>query len=121
MFRVVCSLSTIVCLILFVLLLVSPATYVDAYGVAPDAGAEFMVRRASPMFAGLAVLLWLSRNAGPSQLRSAIGISIAISFAGIALTGIVAFVTGAANGAILVAAGGEFLIAALFLVAIRAR
>lgn len=48
------------------ILLISPPSYVSLYGVVADDGAIFMVRRASPMFAGLAVLLWLAKDAEPS-------------------------------------------------------
>jgi len=121
MFRIVAILIAVVCLILFLILYVSPATYVSTYGVIPDAGSDFMVRRASPMFAGLAVILWLSRAAEASPLRTAIAMGVAVTFAGIAMTGIAAFLAGAASAIILAAAMGEMLIAVLIVVASRGR
>ncbi len=121
MFRNVAILAAAVCAVLFVVLLVSPATYVGTYGVVADAGADFMVRRASPMFAGLALLLWFARDATPSVLRTGVTASVALTFAGIALTGISAFQGGVASAMILVAAFGELLLAALLLIANRRR
>ena len=121
MFRIVAMLTAFVCLVLFLILLASPAAYVSTYGVAPDAGASFMVRRASPMFAGFALILWLARNAQPSVARTAIGLGIAVAFAGVALTGMAEFLAGTASVMIVAAAMGETLIAVLFVVAIRGR
>ena len=121
MFRGVASLTAIVCLVLFLILFISLATYVGTYGVAIDAGAAFMVRRASPMFAGLALLLWLVRDTAPSATRNAIALCIAVSFAGIAMTGVAEFLAGTASAMILAAGAGEILIAVLFLATIRVR
>lgn len=104
-----------VCLVLFALLLLAPASYVGTYGVASDTEVAFMVRRASPMFLGFAVMSWLARNAGPSPLRNALAWGLVAAFTGVALTGIAAFARGEADSVILVAAVGELLIAALFL------
>lgn len=119
MFRVVSILTAVVCASLFVLLLVSPASYVVTYGMADDAGAEFMVRRASPMFAGFAVILWLCRGVAASPVRTAVSMGVAVSFAGIAATGVFAYFTQGANEVILAAAAGEVLIAILFVIANR--
>ena len=120
-FRIVASLTAGICMILFVILLVLPDTYVSTYGVTPDAGSGFMVRRASPMFGGFALMLWLARNAPPSQVRMALAYGVAVSFAGVALTGVFAFATGTAGPMILAAAFGETLIAGLLVSASRAR
>ena len=119
MFRLVALASAVICLILFVLFVFSPATYLNTYGVVGDAGGEFMVRRASPMFAGLALLLWRVRDAEASPLRDAICAAMIVIFGGIAVSGIIAYATGAAGGLILVAAAGEALVAGGFAVARR--
>lgn len=62
MFRRISVLTALICAVLFALLLLSPASYVATYGVVADAGGMFMVRRASPMFLGFAVMLWLARE-----------------------------------------------------------
>lgn len=114
MFRTISILTALICFVLFALLLLSPASYVGTYGIAIDAGSMFMVRRASPTFLGFAVLLWLARDAESTPFRNAICWGIAAAFAGVAVTGIFEYVRGVANGVILIAATGEFVIAALF-------
>lgn len=115
MFRIISILVAAVCLVLFALLLFAPTSYVGSYGVASDTEVAFMVRRASPMFLGFAVMLWCARNAGPSPLRNALAFGISVAFSGVALTGVFEFSRGGANNMILIAAAGELLIAALFL------
>ena len=72
MFRSISVLTALICAVLFTLLLLSPASYIATYGVSADAGSMFMVRRASPMFLGFAVMLWLARDTGPSLIRNAL-------------------------------------------------
>ena len=115
MFRIISILVAAICLILFALLLLAPAIYVGIYGVASDTQVAFMVRRASPMFLGFAVMLWLSRHAAQSPIRNAVAWGVAAAFTGVALTGLFEFSRGGANAMILLAAAGELLIAALFL------
>lgn len=120
-FRLAAVITSAVCLVLFLLLLISPAIYVGTYGVSADASELFMVRRASPMFAGLAVMLWLGRNAESSPLREALCYGLVVTFAGIGVTGIAAYLGGHASAIILLAAAGEFVLAGLFVAASRGR
>lgn len=119
MFRFAALASVVICLVLFLLLAISPATYLATYDVAGDAGGLFMVRRASPMFAGLALLLCLVRDADASPIRDAISASMVVIFGGIAISGMIAFAMGTAGGLILFAAAGELLVAGLFVIARR--
>lgn len=114
MFRFVAMFVAVVCLVLFFLLLGWPGSYTATYGVDGDTGASFMARRASPMFLGLAVMLWMVRDAGAGPSRRAIGLGVAITFVGIAATGLFEYARGVANPAIVVAAVAEVLIAAAF-------
>ena len=83
-------------------------------GLKGDAGAIFMGRRASPMFLGLALLMWQLRDAPASSLRSTICWAMAVIFAGIAVTGIIEYLNGMAGAVILLAALGELIVTALF-------
>lgn len=114
MFRFAAIVTAFACVVLFLILLISPPIYVGTYGVVADDGALFMVRRASPMFAGLSVLLWLGKDAVASPLRDAICWGMVVTFSGVALTGIAAFFAGQAGVTILAAALGEFVLAGLF-------
>lgn len=118
-FRLLATLTALVCAILFVFLLVAGSSYTAIYGVTSDPSAGFMARRAAPLLGGLAVLLWMARGAGASDSRRAIAAGVCVVFAGIAVTGIYEFSTGYAASTILVAAAGELLIAVLFLPHLR--
>lgn len=118
-FRLAASLTALICAILVPILLLEPASYMGTYGVQSTDAADFMSRRAAPTLLGFAVLLWLARDADPSPIRRAISAGVIVCFAGIAATGIYEFATGTASWAILVAAAGELVIAAVFLSFLR--
>jgi hypothetical protein len=119
MFRLISISTAAICFVLFGLFLIAPGFYTEVYGVAADRGGDFLGRRASPMFLGLAVILWLNRNAPPTLQRQSISYGIATVFAGIAFTGLFEFGRGNASFNIVIAAIGEMLIAFAFLVAAR--
>lgn len=108
------------CLALFLLLVSSGGYYAETYGVTGDAGAVFISRRASPMFLGLAALLWMARDLPRGPGRDAICIGMAVMWAGIAVTGVYEFATGVAKPAILLAAVAETGLALGFVVLRRA-
>lgn len=114
MFRFIAIVTAAICVVLFVLLLIAPAVYMETYGVTADPAGIFMTQRASPMFLGFATILWLARDCRPSQLRSAICFGISAAFMGVALTGIADYVQGTATAMILAAAAGEIVFAVLF-------
>jgi len=118
-FRLAATLVAIICAILFVTLLLFPASYMGIYGVTATDAAAFISRRASPLLLGFAVLMWFARDLRLTPGREAIRLSVIVGFAGIAATGIAEFFIGNASWTILVAAAGELLIAAIFLWGIR--
>lgn len=101
-----------VCAALFVILCFFPASYAPTYGVAADGAVQFITRRASPMFIGLAVVLWAAASAPRSPLRDAVAGGVAVMWIAIAATGVLAWWQGVASPAILVAAGFECALAA---------
>ena len=117
MFRTVSVGSAILCLALFPLLLLNGGFYVQSYGVTAHAGADFLGRRASPMFLGLAALLWFGRNTGIGPARDAICYGMAFMWAGIAATGIYEFTVGTAQPMIVGAAALELVVAVAFIIA----
>ena len=119
MYRITAIVTSILCLVLFAIFLVAPGTYSELYGITGDRGGEFLGRRASAMFLGLAAILWLTRNEPISTVRSAISYGIAFVFAGIAFTGLFEFGRGNANFSIVIAAVGELVIAFVFLLTTR--
>lgn len=119
MFRLVCSLSAVVCLVLFVIFLIFPGSYMAGYGVAADNGGEFLGRRASPLFLGLAIVLWMLRDHLDATVQKAVCWSMITAFTGVALTGASSFATGVASQTILLASVGELVIAGAFFLALR--
>ena len=119
MFRLACSLTALVCAVLFLIFLIVPGHYIAGYRVEADASGVFLGRRASPLFLGLALLLWMVRDQFDPVLQRAVCWSMIAVFAGIALTGVAAFVTGVAGQIILLAAVGELVIAGAFFWAMR--
>jgi hypothetical protein len=121
MFRMVCSLTAVIAMALFGLLLILPGHYTAGYGVTADVGGMFMGRRASPLFLGLAILLWMVRDEVEPNIQRAVSLSMIGLFAGVACTGIWSFASGLGNTNILLAALGEYIIALAFFIAMRRR
>ena len=119
MYKTACTLTALVCLVLFIIFVTIPGSYTAGYGVPADAGGAFLGRRASPMLLGLAILLWMLRDQSDVGVQRAVALAMAVSFAGIALTGVYAFMTGVASQTIVIAALGELVIAGAFLVIMR--
>ena len=120
-FRTTCRLTAVVCLVLFGIFIAAPGAYIAGYGAPPDPGGAFLGNRVAPMFLGLAVLCWHLREHTERQVRTALGLTMIITFAGIAVTGVWAFIQGTASAAILAAAAGEIVIAIAFAQAILQR
>ena len=121
MYKVACSLTAFVCLVLFVIFLVAPAAYTAGYGVVAGEGGIFFGRRLSPMLLGLAIILWMLRDHADVAVQWAVAITMSVTFAGVAGTGVCAYMTGVAGQTILLAAVGELAIAAAFLVTLIRR
>ncbi|UTH45764.1 hypothetical protein [Loktanella salsilacus] len=117
MFTLLCIATAVLCAVLFAVFLIAPGAYMALYGVTADASAVFIGRRASPLFLGLAVFFWLLRDAGPGPLQDGTALAAAVTFAGIAATGIWSYAAGSASFAILVAAVFEAAIAVAFVLA----
>lgn len=113
-YRLAATLTAIIYVILFPILLLVPDSYMATYGVTSTDAAAFMSRRSAPVLLAFAAVLWLARDAEPSPARRAICAGVIVCFAGIALTGIYEFATGLAAWPILIAAAGELLVAAVF-------
>ena len=118
-FRIACLVATIVCLVLFSILLVAPANYVAGYGGPADSGAVFMGRRAAPMLLAIALITGLLRGSLDLAVQWAVSWGMILGFTGVAVTGVHAYFTGMADQTILLAAGGEVLLAVAFALSLR--
>lgn len=104
---------------LFAVLIAAPDAYVRTFGLPPDAGAEFVGRRAAPVFLGLAVMCWSLRGLEAGPARRGFCLGMAVLWAGIAVTGLWDFWSGEAGAGILVAAFVEAGFCAAFLATLR--
>ena len=120
-FRIVCSLTAVVCIVLFGIFLAAPGFYVAVYGVRADASGMFLGNRAAPVFLGLAALCWLLRRQTEPEVQAAVSLSMILIFGGIKITGIWAYFQDVATASILVAAAGECAIAFAFGQTLRTR
>lgn len=118
-FRVACLVSSVLCLVLFGIFLISPTDYAAGYGAASGAGAEFMGRRSAPGLLGLALITGLLRGTLDLAVQWAISWGMIVFFVGVALTGIYSYFVGAAGQTILLAASGEILLACIFALSLR--
>ena len=114
MFRIVALVTALACLALCVILFARGGQYVATFAISPDQGAGFVARRAAPVFAGLAVMLWMLRDVPFGVARDGICTGMVVLWLGIAATGISEYVRGQAGAAILIAAAVEVLGAAAF-------
>ena len=117
MFGLLCAATSALCVILFAVFVIAPGAYAQLYGVAADTGGLFLGRRAAPLFLGLAAFFWALRGVEAGPLRDATAWAAALTFIGIAVTGVWAWLDGTASFAILVAAGLETAIGFAFLLA----
>lgn len=100
---------------LFLLLCFAPKVYLAGYGIAQTDSAVFITRRASPMFLGLAYMMWSVRGMAVSRARQVITDGSALLLLGIAATGLFSLTTGAVGPHILVGAFVEITFAAALL------
>ncbi|MBB5721572.1 hypothetical protein FHS72_001184 [Loktanella ponticola] len=113
-FRIACTAAAVLLAGLFVIMLVSAQSYAGRYGVFSGVGGDFLGRRASPAFLGLAMLLWLLRDHGDVQVQRAVCYSAIAVFGGIAVTGFWAYFDGTASGRVAVIALLDAAAAAVF-------
>jgi hypothetical protein len=109
------------CIALSVLWFVDAGIYMATYGVEVEGGGIVFGRRMAPVILGLGIMLYLARDEPPSPLRRIICIAVAVVFAGVGCTGILAYMSGEADIAIIVAASVEVLVAMLAMTVAQAR
>lgn len=100
---------------LFAQMQLTPREFCAGFGLEPSVGLVLMVRRASMLMLGFAVLLFLARRAPPSPLRRAVSLSVALTMAGFAAMGTQELLRGALPPAVWAVVGIEVAFAATFL------
>lgn len=106
--------TALIAFTLFTILIFLPEMLFWIFGVEQSNSAFFVGRRMAMLFLGLAILLWVGRNAAHSESRQAISLSIAVSMCGLAGLGAFELSQGHAGPGILLAIFTEFVIAGLY-------
>lgn len=95
------------CLILSIALTFFPNLIYWLFELVPNGLGDFLAKRAAVLFLGLSILSYLSRNAPPSELRSAIALAFFVTMGGLALVGLYEYLRGYAGPGIWLAMSTE--------------
>ena len=97
----------------------APQRLMETWGIVSTPMLELVGRRAAALYAGVAVMFWLARNAPPSPARAAMSKGLALACLILAALGIVELVAGHVTAGILIAVAIEVTLAvALLLVGV---
>lgn len=107
--------TALIAFTLFTILILLPEMLFWLFGIEQSSSALFVGRRMAMLFLGLAILLWVGRNAEHSESRQAICLSVAVSMCALAGLGVFEFQQGQAGPGILLAVMTELTIAFLYL------
>lgn len=106
--------TALIAFTLFTILIFLPEVLFWIFGVEQINSAFFVGRRMAMLFLGLAILLWVGRNAAHSESRQAICLSVGVSMCALAGLGVFELLQGHAGPGILLAIFTEFVIAGLY-------
>ena len=106
--------ATCLSLVLSITLALFPALIYWLLEVEQHPLGDFVARRASMLFLGLAALAFLSRNAAASEARKAICICFVVAMVGLAFTGLCEFMRGYVGPGIWLAISVELAFATVF-------
>ena len=112
---VVMTIATIVCASLMIVLLLFPGVIFWLFQLEPSASAQIISRRAAMLFAGFAVLSWLSRDLPPSDASRAIFLALGTAMSGLAALGCFEFIAGNVGPGIALAIAAEVAFAIHFI------
>lgn len=101
--------------ILAAIWLFTPTVFPSAWNVDNPTSAELIGRRVGALYSGIAVMLFLTRNAEPSSTLSALIYGIVVTCVMLAILGLYELVKGNASRSILGAVLIELVLAVLFL------
>ncbi|WP_200884318.1 hypothetical protein [Dickeya undicola] len=118
-FRPLAILSALLFFVIAVAWISVPDLMLASWGVDSSRSAELVSRRSAALYAGVGVMLFLTRNVAPSPARSSLMKGVVVTCMILATLGIGEFVAGHANSGILLAAVLEVVLALAFLSVIR--
>ncbi|MGB3541946.1 hypothetical protein [Rubrivirga sp.] len=114
-FKTLCLAGATITLILSGVLMVHPPLLLSLFDLDGGTSIEVMTRRASVLLLGIAVTLWLARDAAPSPLRRAVAVGTAVTMLGLATLGTVEILRGSVGPGVILAIGTEIVLGAGFL------
>ncbi|SFD45327.1 hypothetical protein [Roseivivax sediminis] len=120
-FRTACHIHAAVFAALFAIYVVLPGLPLAAFDQTATPGAQLAIRRSGVVLLGIAVILMLVRNTGPSPERRAIVLGVVVIWAGLALFGVQAILRGVAGWTAWGTVAVELSLAALMVPHLRAR
>jgi len=87
LFKILSTLTSLLCLYLFYLLFFSAESFFNDLGIEGTEATYFISRRAAILMLGISVLMFFARNIPNSIARQAISLSIIVTMFGLALNG----------------------------------
>lgn len=102
-FRGLAILITLLFLTLASTLMFAPQNILTEWGIALTPSVSLVSRRAAALYAGVAVMFWSARNAGPSPARAALLKGLAVACLMLAVLGVHEWASGHAAPGILAA------------------
>lgn len=119
LYRSLFTIIGIAAMALGVVLIVAPGLYLSLYTDAFGPEMAFPTQRFAPAVVGLGALLLLARDLPAGPFAARFSLLSAMVWFGVAATGLYHFSIGAAQASIVVAAGTEVILGALFVIAAR--
>lgn len=118
-FRHLAILTALLFLALALVWMFEPQRVLVGWGIASTSVTDLVGRRAAALYAGIALMFWLARNASASLARSAMSKGLAAACVILALLGIFELAAGHVTAGILAAVVIELLLALALLYASR--
>ncbi len=113
-FKVMAYVTTIAGCLLGLRFIFAGASVLEQWGVEPTDGSLIVSRRIGALYLGLALMFFLGRTAGPSELRSAVCLGIGGAIALLAGLGLFELWAGRVSSGIIVPVIVETVLAAAF-------
>ena len=114
-FQIMAYVMTVAGLLLGLRFMFGGAGMLKEWGIESSAGALVLFRRLGVVYLSLSLIFFLARNAGPSDIRSAACLVMAGALVALGGLGIFEHLARRAGRGIVLAAVGEFVLAAAFI------
>jgi len=119
LFKIMCWVTAVVAVALFVTLLIAPNLIYWLFGLDPHPLGDFMGRRAAMLFAGIGALALMAAPSGAPETRNTVGLAVCVMMFGLAVLGVFELLMGGVGVGILLAVAAEVAICVGFLMALK--